>query len=62
LSSSSHLPLKLYSNCMKPVTLSPGRANFDDAGSDRILHREHDRHCAGRLLQRPPLDGWPRPG
>src|SRR5262245_41474248 len=25
LSSSSHFPLKLYSNCIKPVTLPPGR-------------------------------------
>ena len=25
LSSSSHFPLKLYSNCMKPVVLPPGR-------------------------------------
>ena len=28
LSSSSHFPLKLYSNCMKPVTLPPGRARL----------------------------------
>ena len=28
LSNSSHLPLKLYSNCMKPVTLPPGRAKL----------------------------------
>ena len=28
LSSSSHFPLKLYSNCMKPVALPPGRARL----------------------------------
>src|ERR1700738_3195449 len=28
LSSSSHFPLKLYSNCMKPVVLPPGRARL----------------------------------
>ena len=28
LSSSSHLPLRLYSNCIKPVVLPPGRARL----------------------------------
>ncbi len=40
---------------MKPVALPPGRARLvDEAGADRIGDdREHDRHGAGRLQQRP---------
>ena len=54
LSSSSHFPLKLYSNCMKPVALPPGRAQtIDEAGTDGIGDtHEHDWHGARCLQQR----------
>jgi hypothetical protein len=44
LSSSSHFPLRPYSNVVNPVALPPGRARArDEAGANRIDgHREHD--------------------
>ena len=44
--SSGHLPLKLYSNWVKPVALPPGRARLcNSAGADRIDRlRKNDRH------------------
>ena len=55
LSSSSHFALMPYSNWVNPVALPPGRARLSTkpapTGSG-TLH-EHDRHGAGRLLQRP---------
>ena len=59
LSSSSHFPLILYSNCVKPVTLPPGRARLSTKpGADRIGDQhEHDRHGAGRLQQSARYDG-----
>src|SRR5262245_47543368 len=55
LSSSSHLPLMPYSNCVNPVVLPPGRARLSDvAGADRIGGlREHNWHGAAYALQRP---------
>ena len=55
LSSSSHFPLMLYSNCIKPVALPPGRARLSTkpAPTGSATMREHDRHGAGRLQQRP---------
>src|SRR5262245_44579014 len=50
LSSSSHLPLKLYSNWRKPVTLpTRPRQTTHVAGADWIgdIH-EHDRYAARR--------------
>ena len=47
LSSSNHFPARLYSNGVKPVTLPPGRAKLS------TNDREHNRHGAGRLEQRP---------
>ena len=55
LSSSSHFPLMLYSNSHETggVAARPRQA-VDEAGADRIGDdREHDRHGAGRLQQRP---------
>ena len=55
LSSSSHFPLRLYSNDHETggVAARPRQA-VDEAGADRIGDdREHDRHRAGRLQQRP---------
>jgi hypothetical protein len=51
LSSSSHFPVKVYSNCVKPVALPPGPCQaFDKAGSNRIGDgHEYDRHSPGRL-------------
>ena len=56
LSNSSHLALVPYSNAVKPVALPPGRAKLSTKpAADRVVHREkHDRHGAGRLLQRRP--------
>ena len=55
LSSSSHFALMLYSATMKPggVAARPRQA-VNEASGDRIGDdREHDRHGAGRLQQRP---------
>ena len=62
LSSSSHFPLKLYSNCMKPVALPPGYARlstnpaptgygddseYDWYGAGRLQHLRHGRGTRG---------------
>ena len=54
LSSSSHFPAKPNSEVTNPVVLPPGRCQTrDQAAADRIGDtRKHDRHAAGRLLQR----------
>ena len=53
LSSSSHFALMLYSNCIKPVALPPGRARLSTKPAPTgSATREHDRHGAGRLQQR----------
>ena len=64
LSNSSHFPLMPYSNSSETggVAARPRQA-LDEAGADRIGDvREHDRHGAGRLLQRPPRSSRHRPG
>jgi len=44
----------LYSVLMKPVALPPGRARLSTNPAATIGDdREHDRHGAGRLQQRP---------
>ena len=51
----------LFSKSMKPVALPPGRARLSTKPADRISDdREHDRHGAGGLLQRPHGSGTMR--
>src|ERR1700690_3973889 len=54
LSSSGHLPLRLYSNALNPVVLPPGRERLaTNPGAHRIDDsRKHDRHAARDPLQR----------
>ena|SRR6266567_4075192 len=54
LSNSSHFPLKLYSNCMKPVALPPGCARLDQTAADGVDDgHENYWNCAIRLQERP---------
>ena len=55
LSSSSLFPLMLYSDSHETGDVAAwSRQAVDEAGADRIADdREHDRHGAGRLQQRP---------
>jgi hypothetical protein len=51
LSSSSHFPLRLYSNWLNPVKIAAGtRQAGDEASADWISNEyRHNRHSAGRL-------------
>src|SRR5262249_19769030 len=61
LSNSSHFPLKLYSYCIKPVALPPGRARLS---TKLQLHLPRHQHCANlqvarRALPPHPLEHFP---